>query len=110
MISKRLFMATRSHGYWRWGRDSNPRYLAVYPLSKRAHSATMRPHPVVAPLKRAHDTGLRFFFNQKSLRAETFIEFLIESLDFFVQSSKATCTHLDGEEDLFWSKPNALGK
>ena len=24
-------------------RDSNPRYLAVYSLSKRAHSATMRP-------------------------------------------------------------------
>ena len=27
----------------RRGRDSNPRYLAVYALSKRAHSATMRP-------------------------------------------------------------------
>ena len=27
----------------RRGRDSNPRYLAVYRLSKAAHSATMRP-------------------------------------------------------------------
>jgi hypothetical protein len=28
---------------WRRGRDSNPRYLSVYSLSKRAHSASMRP-------------------------------------------------------------------
>gem|GEM_PF-6500254 len=28
---------------WRRGRDLNPRYLSVYALSKRAHSAAMRP-------------------------------------------------------------------
>ena len=28
---------------WRRGRDSNPRYLAVHTLSKRAHSATLTP-------------------------------------------------------------------
>ena len=28
--------------FWRRVRDSNPRYLAVYALSKRAHSAAMR--------------------------------------------------------------------
>ena len=30
---------------WRKGGDSNPRYLAVYSLSKRTHSTTMRPFP-----------------------------------------------------------------
>ena len=29
--------------YWRRGRDSNPRYLAVHTLSKRARSATLTP-------------------------------------------------------------------
>ena len=28
---------------WRRGRDSNPRYLAVHPISSRAHSTTLPP-------------------------------------------------------------------
>lgn len=31
------------HVYWRRGRDSNPRRIAPYPLSRRAHSATLAP-------------------------------------------------------------------
>ena len=32
---------------WRRGRDSNPRYLTAYALSKRAHSASMRPLQII---------------------------------------------------------------
>ena len=57
---------------WRWGGDSNPRYVAVYTLSRRAPSATRTPHQIFAALPHGGQRGATIGSWSKTVKKNLF--------------------------------------